>query len=90
MTLELPKEPHQEAVASLDRYFEEHLEGRIGNLAAAQLLDFFLEEVGPCLYNRAVAEVQERLQARIADLDTEVFKDEFQYWRRRGKGRKVP
>jgi hypothetical protein len=37
-----------------------------------------------------VADVQERLQARVAELDIEVHEDEFGYWRKfdaRHKGR---
>lgn len=85
MAVELSKESRQEAQSSLQRYFEENLDGPIGNLAAAQLLDFVLEEIGPSIYNRAVAEVQQRLQAKLGDLETEVFADEFQYWRRRDR-----
>jgi hypothetical protein len=41
-----------------------------------------LEEIGPLVYNQAVADVQERLQARIAELDIESHEDEFTYWRK--------
>ncbi len=58
------------------------MEEPIGNIAAGALLGFFLEEVGPVIYNRAVAEVQERLQARVSELDIEVHEEEFQYWRK--------
>jgi uncharacterized protein (DUF2164 family) len=67
MTIELSKEARQQAIASIERYFQEHLEERIGNIAAGALLGFVLEEIGPSIYNRAVADVQERLGARIAD-----------------------
>ena len=50
---------------------------------AGGLLGFFLEELGPVVFNQAVAQVQERLQMRIMELDIEVHEDEFQYWRRR-------
>jgi uncharacterized protein (DUF2164 family) len=82
LAIELPKEAHKEAVASIERYFQENMEERIGNIAAAALLDYFLEEVGPCIYNKAVADIQERLQQRILELDIEVHEDEFQYWRK--------
>ena len=36
----------------------------IGNIAAGGLLGFFLEEIGPVIYNKAVADVQERLVER--------------------------
>jgi len=82
MTIELSKEARKEAIASIERYFRENMEEPIGNIAAGALLGFFLEEVGPAIYNRAVAEVQERLQARVSELDIEVHEEEFQYWRK--------
>ncbi|MDM0109753.1 DUF2164 domain-containing protein [Variovorax sp. J22R24] len=82
MTIELSKEARKEAIASIERYFRENMEEPIGNIAAGALLGFFLEEVGPVIYNRAVAEVQERLQARISELDIDVHEEEFQYWRK--------
>lgn len=89
MTIELSKEARAEAVTSIERYFDEHMEDRIGNIAAGALLGFFLEEVGPTIYNKAVADVQERLQSRVSELDLEVHEEEFQYWRKYAKGAKA-
>jgi uncharacterized protein (DUF2164 family) len=88
MPIELPKEARAEAIASIERYFRENMEEPIGNVAAGALLGFFLEEVGPSIYNKAVADVQERLQTRIMELDIEVHEDEFQYWRKFEQQRK--
>ena len=88
MTIELTKDVHREAVYSVERYFREHMEEPIGNIAAAALLNFFIEEVGPSIYNQAVSDVQERLQLRISERDIEVHEDEFSYWRRREKASK--
>lgn len=82
MAIDIPKEARKAAIASIERYFRENMEEPIGNVAASGLLSFFLEEVGPLVYNRAVADVQERLQARVMELDIEVHEDEFQYWRK--------
>ena len=82
MTIEISKEARKEAIASIERYFQENMEERIGNIAAGALLGFILEEIGPLVYNKAVAEVQERLQSRISEIDIEVHEDEFQYWRK--------
>lgn len=88
--IELPKDLRQQAITSIERYFRENMDEPIGNVAAGALLNFFVEEIGPVLYNQAVTEVQERLQARISELDLEVHEDPFQYWRRfeKEKGRK--
>ena len=88
MSIELPKEAHQQAIASIERYFQDEHSERIGNIAAAALLKFFLQEIGPSVYNQAVATVQDRLQQRIMELDIEVHEDEFGYWRQAERGRK--
>ena len=82
MTIEISREARKEAIESIQQYFQEKMEERIGNLAADGLLDYFLEELGPIVYNKAVADVQDRLQARIMEVDIEVHEDEFQYWRK--------
>jgi uncharacterized protein (DUF2164 family) len=82
MPIELPKDQRQQLISSIERYFETERDERIGNIAASALLNFFLEELGPLVYNRAVAEAQERLLARVQELDLEVHEDEFQYWRK--------
>jgi uncharacterized protein (DUF2164 family) len=82
MSIELSKDARKEAVASIERWFIENREEKIGNIGAAALLNFFLEEVGPSVYNKAVADAQERLQTRIMELDIEVHEEEFRYWQK--------
>lgn len=89
MAIELPKETRAEAIASIERYFRENMEEKIGNIAAGALLGYFLEELGPLVYNKAVADVQERLQIRISELDIDHHEDEFQYWRKFDRQRKA-
>ncbi|HVT96807.1 MAG TPA: DUF2164 domain-containing protein [Acidobacteriaceae bacterium] len=88
ITIELAKEKRTEAIASLKKYFEDEIREPLGDLRAGLLLDFFLEEIGPALYNRAIADAQARLAARVADLDGELYADEFQYWVRQAKKKK--
>jgi uncharacterized protein (DUF2164 family) len=83
MSIDLSKETRAQAIASIERYFNEHMDEPIGNMAAGSLLSFFLEEIGPVLYNRGVADAQERLQTQVMELDIEVHEDEFSYWHRK-------
>ena len=62
MTIELSKEARTEAIASIERYFRANMDEPIGNIAAGALLGFFLDEVGPSIYNKGVADAQERRQ----------------------------
>ena len=84
--IELPKDARQQAVASIERYFLQNMEEKIGNIAAAGLLGFFLEEIAPAVYNQAVRDVQERLRARVEEIDLEVNEEEFGYWKKFDKG----
>ena len=81
-TFELPKHVRAEAVASIQRYFEENMPEPIGELPAGLLLNFFMEEIGPVIYNHAISEAQTRMQQRVSDLNGELYADEFQYWPR--------
>jgi uncharacterized protein (DUF2164 family) len=88
MSIELPKDIHKEAVTSIIRYFYKHREEEIGNIVAGALLDFFLEEIGPSIYNKAVADIQERMQIHVSDIDIEFHENEFQYWHKDDRSRK--
>ena len=83
MTIELSREARQLAISSIERWFLENRDEKVGNITAGALLGFMLEEIGPAIYNQAVTQVQERLLERVQELDIEVHEDEFQYWRRR-------
>lgn len=82
MTIELTKEARAEAIQSIERYFQENMEERIGNIAAGALLNFFVEEIAPVVYNQAVSDVQERLQMRVTELDIEFHEEAFTFWRK--------
>lgn len=86
MSIELSREVRQSAVQSIERYFEDELGQRIGNIQAGALLNFFLQELAPCVYNQAVRDAQERLQARVQDLDIDCHEEEFRYWQQRSAG----
>ncbi len=80
-TIELSRQHRADAIASLQRYFEANLEP-IGDLPAGLLLNFILEDIGPAIYNKAIADAQSRLQQQLSDLTGDLYVDEFQYWSR--------
>ena len=87
MSIELDKPDRQQAIESIQRYFSENMDAPIGNMTAGALLNFFLEEIGPSIYNKAVADARARMQARLDDLEFEVQEDVFTYWRKFDKAR---
>lgn len=69
-------------MASLRRYFADELDREIGELKAGLLLDYVLEELGPTIYNRAIADARAFYEERAADLDAVCYQAEFPYWAR--------
>ena len=80
MKIELAEQARKDAIASIQQYFEGNMPEPIGQLPAGLLLDFFVEEIGPEIYNKAITDAQTRIQQRAADLEAELYVDEFQYW----------
>lgn len=87
LAIDLPKHLRADAIHSLQRYFEENLDP-LGDLPANLLLNYILEEIGPAIYNQAIADAQTRLQLQLADLTGELYADPFQYWPRQDAKRK--
>ncbi len=79
-TIEISKQKRADAVGSIKRYFEENMREPIGDLQAGLLLNFFLEEIGPVVYNQAIADASARMQQRVGDLEGELWAPEFEYW----------
>ena len=69
-----------QARASIRRYAVEHLDQEIGELQARLLLEFFLKEIAPSVYNAAIADAQTYLRDRVADLEGACYAPEFGYW----------
>jgi len=89
MTIELSDDAQKQLRASVRRYFAECLDQDIGDLKADLLLDYVVREIGPTIYNQAIADAQAYFQARVADLEGVCYQKEFAYWPPAG-GRKGP
>lgn len=78
--IELPENARKQAIASIRKYFDEDLDNEIGDLKAALVLDYFLAEIGPAVYNAAIADARAFFDERAADLSALCHRDEFPYW----------
>lgn len=79
-TIAIPDTARKQALASLKRYVSENLDQEIGDLKAELLLDYVLRELGPTIYNQAIADARDFFQERTADLDAVCYRKEFGYW----------
>ncbi|HEX9563702.1 MAG TPA: DUF2164 domain-containing protein [Gemmatimonadaceae bacterium] len=68
------------AIASIRRYFREELDQDIGDLKGSLVLDYFLAELGPAVYNNAIADARAYFAERTADLAALCHHEEFTFW----------
>jgi uncharacterized protein (DUF2164 family) len=79
----IPDAARRQAVAALQQYFRDNLDEPVGDLKAGLLLDFILAELGPTVYNQAIADARAFFDERTSDLAAFCYHDEFPTSRKR-------
>ena len=72
----------KQLIDSIKRFFAEEMDDDIGDLKALLVLDFFLREIGPSVYNQAIADAQSFFQEKSLDLGAARYEPEFAFWPR--------
>jgi len=79
--MKLEKDTEKYLLNSIRRFFGEEMEMDIGDLKSAQILDFFVGEMGPSIYNQAIADAQTYFMEKVSDLAGVHNEAEFDYWK---------
>ncbi len=87
MPITLDPDRRQQALGSIQRFLREELDLDAGDLKAGTVLEYFLQELAPVVYNRAVQDAQRYVQERALDLEGACHEDEFGWSARQGRGR---
>lgn len=80
MSIPLSADDTKRALASIRQFSAEHLDEEFGDLKAQLVLEFFLKEIAPSVYNRAITDAQKYFQERTLDLEGVCHEKEFGYW----------
>ncbi|MEX2584309.1 MAG: DUF2164 domain-containing protein [Gemmatimonadota bacterium] len=81
MRIRLTDERRLRMLDSIRRYFEENFDEPISDFRAEGLLDFFVAEIGPPVYNQAIRDAYAFVQDKLTDLEGEVYEPERPYAR---------
>ena len=71
--IKLAKEEKTELIKRVQSYYEEERSESIGDLGAEQLIDFFIKEVGPNIYNKAIGDARFMLNEKLTQLEDELY-----------------
>jgi len=81
--MQLEPDTERYLIESIKRFFAEELDEDIGDLRAGIVLDYFVREIGPSVYNQAIADAQSTLERNVADLSGTRYQPEFDFWKKR-------
>jgi uncharacterized protein (DUF2164 family) len=76
MRVQLTDERRDRLVTAVQQLFHEEFERDMSDFQAARLVDFFLREMGPPVYNQAVQDARAFVLTKLDDLDGEVHEPE--------------
>ncbi|MGE4272233.1 MAG: DUF2164 domain-containing protein [Desulfitobacterium sp.] len=66
--IEVNKESKEKMVLAIKNYFLKERDEELGDLAAGFILDFFMEEIAPPIYNQGVYDSYRYMEERAEDL----------------------
>ena len=76
MRIQLSPERRVSLLDAIQRHFDAEFDEPISDFRAQGLLDFFVQELGPPVYNQGVRDASAYVQSKLADIEGEVFERE--------------
>jgi uncharacterized protein (DUF2164 family) len=76
LRIELDGDRRAHMVSVIQKYFAENLDRELGDLGAELLLEFFVAELGPPVYNQAIRDAHDFLQEKLVDLTGDFYEPE--------------
>ena len=78
MRIRLSDDRRARLLLAITRYFDDEFDEPISDFRAAGLLDFFVRELGPAVYNQGVRDACGYVQDKLSDVDGEIHEPEPQ------------
>jgi uncharacterized protein (DUF2164 family) len=76
MRIRLSEERRANLLRAIKRHFEQEFDDGISDFRAGALLDFFVRELGPPVYNQGVLDACGYVQDKLSDIEGEVYEQE--------------
>jgi len=76
MRIKLSEERREHLVTSTQQLFLDEFERDLSEFQARRLIEFFMGQMGPAVYNQAIQDARAFFLAKLDDLDGEYFEPE--------------
>ncbi|MGM0845320.1 MAG: DUF2164 domain-containing protein [Bacillota bacterium] len=73
LPIKMPKEEREEIISKIQTFhYEQHGE-EVGTLGAENLLEFFMRELGPYVYNKGIMDSKDVLMDKMLMLEEDLY-----------------
>ncbi|HEU0052907.1 MAG TPA: DUF2164 domain-containing protein [Longimicrobium sp.] len=76
MRIDLSDERRGRLVRAVQRFFEDEFDEELSGFRAEALVDLFVRELGPPVYNQGVRDACGYMQKKLGDVEGEVYETE--------------
>ena len=76
MRIRLSEERRASLLASIKEHSRAHFDEPLSDFRAEGLLDFFVRELGPPVYNQGVRDASSFMQSKLADIEGVIYEEE--------------
>jgi uncharacterized protein (DUF2164 family) len=76
MRIRLTLDRRAQLLEAMKAYFTEEFDDELSDFRAQGLLDFFIRELGPPIYNQGVRDAASFVQSKLSDIEGEVYEGE--------------
>jgi len=73
MRIHLEPERRTNLLQAIKEYFAAEFEDPLSDFRAQALLDFFIRELGPPVYNQGVRDASQFIMAKLGDIEGEIY-----------------
>ena len=73
LRVRLTDDRRSRTLRSVKKFYAEALDQELSDFTANRILDFFVKELGPPVYNQAIQDARKFLTAKLDDLDVEFY-----------------
>jgi len=81
MRIKLTEERRERVRDSVRHFFAEEFDEDLSDFRLEGLIDFFVGELGPPVYNQAIRDAHNFFETKLADLEGEFFEPDVPYAR---------
>lgn len=76
MRSKLSEERREHLATTVQRLFADEFDRELSDFQAARLVDFFVRQLGPSVYNQAIQDARAFFESKLEDLDGEFYEPE--------------